>query len=101
MFFRGEFTRPDFSLMARSRRRLIIEQLGIVHRKENIGNGMVIRLLLDGSYEGGADSDLRKRRRYFNAFSNNEAVLSPPLASTNLVITGRNFPAISGDRPSL
>jgi hypothetical protein len=41
MFFRGEFTRPDFSLMARSRRRLIIEQLGIVHRKEDIGNEMV------------------------------------------------------------
>ena len=32
---------------------------------------------------------------YFSAFSNRDAVLGPPLDSTNLVITGRNLPAIS------
>src|SRR5580704_16158344 len=38
---------------------------------------------------------------YFSAFPNKDAVLAPPLDSTNLVITGTNLPAISGDRPSL
>src|ERR1700693_3828947 len=38
---------------------------------------------------------------YFSAFSNKDAVLAPPLDSTNLVITDTNLPAISGDRPSL
>src|SRR5262249_31787566 len=38
---------------------------------------------------------------YFRAFSSKDAVLDPPRDSTNLVITGRNLPAISGDRPSL
>src|SRR5579863_6841425 len=40
-------------------------------------------------------------RVYFSAFSRSAAVLEPPLASTNLVITGTNLAAISGDRPSL
>src|SRR5579862_2882725 len=40
-------------------------------------------------------------RTYFRAFSSNDAVLDPPRDSTYLVITGRNLPAISGERPSL
>src|ERR1700690_2888682 len=38
---------------------------------------------------------------YFSAFSSKEAVLSPPLDSTNLVITGMNLAAMLGDKPSL
>src|SRR4051812_14924823 len=37
---------------------------------------------------------------YFNAPPNREATPAPPFDSTNLVSTGTNFPAISGDRPS-
>jgi hypothetical protein len=40
-----------------------------------------------------------RTRLYFSAFSSKDAVLAPPLDSTNLVITGTNLPAISGDRP--
>ncbi len=39
-------------------------------------------------------------RLYFSAPPSKEAVLVPPLACTNCVRTGTNFPTMSGERPN-